>query len=117
MLLLLSFPLCRGEAAQLSLRSMATFVIIFQCFLSLVLNSIHFSSSSAHLSIAAAVVLFFASCNLLVSLSQIFLVISRLSYVHVCMHVCACVQLCIVPSMCLYQGKQKMAHRGYSVNV
>ena len=83
-LFFLSFPLCRGEAGQLSLRCMATVVIFLNCSLLLsfslhFLTPLSFLGLSSHNALILAVV-FFVFCNLLVSLFQIFSVITRLSF-------------------------------------
>ena len=78
-----SFPFCRGQAGQLSLVCRAM-LLCFHCSL-LLAFSLHFSSSSAFLRsvftlsslLSGCLALF---CNLLVSLFQIFSIVSRLSF-------------------------------------
>ena len=83
-LFFLPFPFCRGEAGQLSLRCTATFVICFQLLPVVGLFTplfvlICLSCISLHNPLILAVV-FHVFCDLPVSLSQIFSVISRLSF-------------------------------------
>ena len=83
-LFFLSFPCCRGEASHSALRCRATFDIcsLARCrwsFLSNFLLRLPFLELSSHNPPISAVV-FLVFCNLLVSLFQIFLVFSRLSF-------------------------------------
>ena len=110
-----SSPFCRGEAGHSSLRCTATFVILFPLLPVVGLFSSHLLASaflrsifiqSSHLSCRLPrflqpprfflsdlsshnppilAVVFPASCNLLVSFSQIFWVISRISYFLLCL--------------------------------